>query len=369
MENQGRVIMIYAEFKEVTIRLNMLDLEFMKSGIQPNDTVILPADGLPLAVPELPDTPTVQHYAETFLEYRRNTVRNSSYQRSVRCLKSKILPYFGDMRLNAVNGKTVQGFVNTMLRNGMAVKSIKYCVGLLKSIFRCAEMEGIIKMPVIRPDYPKQYKKECTVLTDEQFHQLDDYLVHEMKVISSALLIVMHTGIRLGEVCALQWSDIDFNTNSFYIQHSVQRYYIPDEKRTVCELGEPKTPKSKRRVYLPEHLTEFLRIHQGTGYICTGTEKFGNPESVRNAFNRRLEKLNIPHVRFHDLRHGFATRAINGAGIDPKTVAEILGHEHCDITLDIYTSCTAEMQIDAMNRIEKNQLFWNNQTNSRQKGE
>lgn len=75
MENQGRVIMIYAEFKEVTIRLNMLDLEFMKSGIQPNDTVILPADGLPLAVPELPDTPTVQHYAETFLEYRRSSLR------------------------------------------------------------------------------------------------------------------------------------------------------------------------------------------------------------------------------------------------------------------------------------------------------
>ncbi|MDE6776743.1 MAG: tyrosine-type recombinase/integrase, partial [Oscillospiraceae bacterium] len=67
---------------------------------------------------------------------------------------------------------------------------------------------------------------------------------------------------------------------------------------------------------------------------------------------KRLKILGIPHIRFHDLRHGFATRAINGAGVDPKTVAEILGHEHCDITLDIYTSCTAKMQIEAMEQIQ-----------------
>ena len=255
--------------------------------------------------------------------------------------------------MNDITGKTVQNFINALLRKGTGLKSVRYCVGLLKSILRCAEMEGIIRLPVIRPDYPKQHHEERPILTDEQFHQLNEYLVHEMKPVSSALLIVMHTGIRLGEVCALRWSDFDFSTNSFYIRHSIRRYYIPEEKRTVCELGEPKTPKSERRIYLPEQLAGILKHRQGTGYICTGSEKFGNPESVRNAFNRRLEKLNIPHVRFHDLRHGFATRAINGAGIDPKTVAEILGHEHCDITLDIYTSCTAEMQIDAMNKIEK----------------
>lgn len=163
----------------------------------------------------------------------------------------------------------------------------------------------------------------------------------------------MHTGIRIGEACALQWSDVDFKNNSIYIRHSVKRYYIPDGKRTVCELGEPKTPKSKRRIYISKWLADILKERQGTGFICTGKEKFCNPETMRNAFNRRLKKLNIPHIRFHDLRHGFATRAINGAGIDPKTVAEILGHEHCDITLDIYTSCTAQMQIEAMEQIQK----------------
>ena len=66
-----------------------------------------------------------------------------------------------------------------------------------------------------------------------------------------------------------------------------------------------------------------------------------------------LEKLNISHIRFHDLRHGFATRAINEAVVDPKTVAEILGHEHCDIMLDIYTSCTAQMQVEAMEKFKK----------------
>lgn len=345
--------MIYSQFKQILIQLQIMDLSLMQSGIQPNDPVEVPANNLPAAVPELPDMPTVQTCAEAFLELKQYTVRNSTYQRYVRCLKNYILPYFGDMRLNAVTGKTVQEFVNAMLRNGMNPKSVRYCVSRLKSVLRCAEADGIIKMPVIHPDYPKQSRKEHVLLTDDEFDRLHESLVLEKSFLSTALLIVMHTGIRLGEVCALKWSDFDFSMNSFFIRRSVRRFYIPSEKRTVCELGEPKTPKSKRQVFLPEQLTEILKQRQGTGYICTGTEQFGNPEAVRNAFNRRLKKLNIRHIRFHDLRHGFATRAINSAGIDPKTVAEILGHEHCDITLDIYTSCTAEMKKDAMNKIEK----------------
>ena len=141
----------------------------------------------------------------------------------------------------------------------MNPKTIKYCVARLKSILLCAEADGIITMPVIRPNYPKQCKQERPILSDEDFDKLNDYLLQENDAISTALLIVMHTGIRIGEACALQWSDVDFKTGSIYIRQSVKRYYIPDEKRTICEIGEPKTSKSKRRIYVSQWLADILR--------------------------------------------------------------------------------------------------------------
>ena len=345
-------MMTFAQLGQLSLQMQMLYVQGVNSGSKPDDLIELPDNDLPFSVSEFPETPTIKICTEAFLNLKKYTVRRSTYHRYVRCFRNSLLPFFGDMQLSSISGKMVQEFVNAMLRQGMNPKSIKYCVAMLKSVLLCAEADGIITMPVIRPNYPKQCKQERPILSDEDFYRLNNYLLQENNSVSTALLVVMHTGIRIGEACALQWSDVDFKNNSIYIRHSVKRYYVPDEKRTVCELGEPKTPKSKRRIYISKWLVNILKQRQGKGFICTGTEKFCSPESLRNAFNRRLKKLNIQHVRFHDLRHGFATRAINGAGIDPKTVAEILGHEHCDITLDIYTSCTAQMQVEAMEKIQ-----------------
>ena len=345
--------MTFAQLGQLSLQIQMLYVQGMNGGMKPDDFVELPDNDLPFSISEFPKTPTIKICTEAFLNLKKCTVRRSTYHRYIRCLRSSVLPFFGDMQLNSINGKVVQEFVNAMLHQGMNIKAIKYCVTMLKSVLLCAEADGIITMPVIRPNYPKQFKQEHSILSDEDFNRLNNYLLQEKISISTALLIVMHTGIRLGEACALHWSDVDFKTNSIHIRNSIKRYYIPDEKRTVCELGEPKTSKSKRHIYISQWLVDVLKQRQGTGFVCTGAEKFCNPETLRNAFNRRLKILDIPHIRFHDLRHGFATRAINGARIDPKTVAEILGHERCDITLDIYTSCTAQMQVESMEQIQK----------------
>ena len=345
-------MMTFAQLGQLSLQMQMIYVQGVNAGSKPDDLIDLSENELPFSVSDLPNTPTMRICTEAFLNLKKYTVRQSTYHMYVRCLKNYILPFFGEMSLNKITGKVVQEFVNTMLCQGMNPKTIKYCVARLKSILLCAEADGIITMPVIRPNYPKQCKQERPILSDEDFDRLNEDLLQEDSSIATALLIVMHTGIRIGEACALQWSDVDFKTGSIYIRHSVKRYYIPEKRRTVCELGEPKTTKSKRRIYISKWLADVLEQRQDKGFICTGTEKFCNPETMRNAFNRRLKKLSIPHIRFHDLRHGFATRAINGAGVDPKTVAEILGHEHCDITLDIYTSCTAQMQIEAVEKIQ-----------------
>lgn len=354
MEENGKEVLFMLTFSQLGVlstQINILYVQGMNSGMKPNDPVELPKDStLPMFVPALPDAPTLEEYAKTFLDFKRNTVRNSSYQYYERCF-SGIQQFFGDMPLSAINGKKVQEYVNAMLRNGMNPKVAKYRVALLKSLLRCAESENLIHMPAIRPVYPKQGNEEYRILTDEEYRKLSDYLFCEHSSASLALLIALHTGIRIGEMCALRWDDFDPSMNSISIRRAVKSYYIQSEKRTVCEIGEPKTPKSRRKIYVSEAFADVLKERQGMGYIWTCSEKFINPRSAREYLNRRLKKLDIQHVKFHALRHGFATRAIS-AGIDPKTVAEILGHEHCNLTLDIYTSCTAQMQIEAMNRME-----------------
>ncbi|MDE5738460.1 MAG: site-specific integrase [Oscillospiraceae bacterium] len=345
-------MMTFEQLGKLALQMQMLYVQGMNAGAKPNDLINLADDDLTFSISEFPDTLTMKICTENFLNSKKYTVRRSTYYRYIRCFKNFVLPFFGDMHLKSITGKIVQDFVNAMLHQGMNPKSIKYCVAMLKSVLLCAEADGAIIMPAIRPHYPKQCKQEHQILSDEDFYRLNNYLLQENNPISTALLIVMHTGIRLGEACALQWNDIDFKNSSIYIRHSVKRYYIPDEKRTICELGEPKTLKSKRRIYISQWLVDILKQRQGKGFICTRAEKFCNPETLRNALNKRLKTLGIPHVRFHDLRHGFATRAINGAGVDPKTVAEILGHERCNITLDIYTACTAQMQIEAIEKIQ-----------------
>lgn len=354
LEENGKEVLVMLTFSQLGVlstQMNILYVQGMNSGMKPDDPVELPKDStLPLFVPALPDTPTLEEYSRTFLEFKKNTVQNSSYQYYERCFTG-IQQFFGDMLLSAINGRKVQEYVNTMLRKGMNSKVAKYRVALLKSLLRCAESENLIHMPVIRPVYPKQGNEEYRILTEEEYRKLSDYLLCEHSPSSLALLIALYTGIRIGEMCGLRWDDFDTATNSISIRRAVKSYYIQRERRTVCEIGEPKTPKSRRRIYVSKAFADVLKERQGMGYIWTCSEKFINPRSEREYLNRRLKKLDIQHIKFHALRHGFATRAIS-AGIDPKTVAEILGHEHCDLTLDIYTSCTAQMQIEAMNKME-----------------
>lgn len=329
----------------------------IESGLGVHDRIEIPEQFLLFPSQPLPEVrtdavPLLKEYAEIFLTHKKEITRSGTYNLYVGYLRNGLLPLFGDMPLNCISESRIQDFVNLCVRKGWKISYIRAHVTLLKSIFRSAERDGILKAPSLQIAFPKQAVPELTVLTEEESERLNAYLLHDRKTISAALLIALHTGIRVGEMCALRWSDVDFRRKCIHIQRSVKNYYLQSERRTVREIGETKTLKSNRLIYLTDDFTAVLKERQGCGFIYTGTENFIDTCSARQALNRRLDKLDIPHIRFHALRHGLATRMIR-RGVDPKTVAAILGHEHCDMTLDIYTSCTAEMQKDAMNKIEK----------------
>ena len=157
----------------------------------------------------------------------------------------------------------------------------------------------------------------------------------------------MTTGLRLGEICGLQWGDLDDTAGTLKIQRTV---YHPIRGKT--EIGVPKTESGIRTILLPPstlHLLKERRKNAVTEWIFPSLLHPELPTGPNAAYHRLkmiLENAGLPSIRFHDLRHTFATHALT-AGVDAKTLSSILGHTNASFTLDTYTHVTTDMQKNA----------------------
>lgn len=340
------------ELGRASLQLQTLHIQAVESGMHGYDKIELPSSAF---VPELNapvprEPPTLNEYTAQFLNRRKAfSGENSTYYLYERYLTRDILPIFGKMHLQELTENQLQSYVNQSVRKGWSTAYIRAHITLLKSILKSAEHDNLLQFPKMRILYPRQPKTEIDVLTESETELLNTFLTKDMRTISTAILIALHTGIRIGEMCGLHWSDVDFKRHRIHIQRTVKSYCTTSGKY-FSTIGTTKTPRSNQIIYLTDDFANLLKERQGMGYIYTGTEKFIDTCSARQALDRRLEKLKINHIRFHALRHGFATRAIK-KGVDPKTVSAILGHEHCDMTLNIYTACTPQMQVEAMRKV------------------
>ena len=169
--------------------------------------------------------------------------------------------------------------------------------------------------------------------------------------------MALYTGIRIGEICALKWKDINFKNNTIIINKTLQRIYIKEQNKNTSKIiiSSPKTKNGMREIPISKQITKYLLNIKtdDNDYIITGTIKYIEPRSYRTYFNKLLNKLNIRKVNFHVLRNTFATNCII-AGIDCKTVSELLGHSSVNITLNLYVHPKIEEKMKCINIISKN---------------
>jgi len=169
-----------------------------------------------------------------------------------------------------------------------------------------------------------------------------------MNVRKLAILISMYTGLRVGEASGLKWGDVDFGKKSLSINRTVQRIKNPNkgsEKKTILIAGTPKSDSSVRTIPIPEFLIPLLKSLKGSddNYILSESDKIYDSRLLDSFFERTLVNCNIEHLKYHTLRHTFATSSIE-AGIDPKTLSELLGHSSVEITLKLYVHPTYNMK-------------------------
>lgn len=272
---------------------------------------------------------------------KRQYVKKSSYAAYVQHLNKHILPYFGSR--NSFSSDDIQLFANSLIKQGLALNTIKDCILILKMVLRYGERLGVWAHIDCRVHYPatNEEHRSIPVLTRQQQQRLMQYLQDNFSFRNLGLYICIQSGLRIGEICALQWKDIDLATAEIHVSKTVSRVWISDgeEREYSVSVDTPKTASSVRDIPITRELTTILKslrkVVNPDYYLVSNEPAPLEPRYYRDYFLKILAKLDIPPIRFHALRHSFATRCIESK-CDYKTVSVILGHASIATTLDLY---------------------------------
>lgn len=294
-------------------------------------------------------------------EEKRKFVKLSTISAYAVILENHLLPTFGNKEI-VITEQEVQEFVLLKLDAGLSQKTVKDFLIVLKMIYRYGVKINEFQHCDWDIKYPNvQENKALEVLNITNHKKLMAFVSDNFTFRNLGILMCLQTGMRIGEVCALQWGDIDLQKGVVSISKTIERIYIIDSevKHTELIISSPKTQNSHRDIPLSKTLLQMLRplkrIVNDKFFIITNEEKPTEPRTFRNYYKTVLRTLNIPPLKFHGLRHSFATRCIE-SNCDYKTVSVILGHSDISTTLNLYVHPNNEQKkkcIDKMLRFIK----------------
>ncbi len=278
---------------------------------------------------------------------KKDYIKESTYANYSNNIFNHIIPKLGNYTLNEINHKIIQDFLLELSKNGrkdntggLSEKTIKDITIIVKGSIKKGINEGKIKHIELSFNYPRDNKeKKIYILTKHEQNKITNYVLDNINAKNVGFLISLYSGIRIGELCALQWKDIDFKNNKLMISKTIQRVYIKDKDKNISKIiiTTPKTKNANREIPINKDFLEIIKSLKTDkdNYILSNSDKYIEPRTYRKYFNKILKELKIKHFNFHSLRHTFATNCIS-LGCDYKTVSELLGHANVNITLNLY---------------------------------
>lgn len=307
----------------------------------------------------------LKEIAFEWLKYTEETVKVSTYSRYFNLVEKHIVPYFERVKITDLNNLMVEEFVQEKYRNGrldkkggLSPKSVHDIYSVLIQIIKYAEKKNYIDHFNYDITLPKLEEYSCNVFSNADKIKLEQYVRLNTDLKKLGILLVIYTGIRIGELCALKWSDVDIENGILSINKTLQRIKNTDtdcDSKTKIIIGKPKSQKSIRMIplqsFLIETLKKFKNKYSNNSYLLTGSEwKYTEPRAYEKTYKKYLEECHLPNIKFHALRHTFATMAVE-KDFDPKSLSEILGHSTVRFTLDRYVHPSDKIKRENMERM------------------
>ena len=305
--------------------------------------------------PDMPFGEWIDFWYQYFSSPKLRPTTQATYENRI---YGHIIPSIGKIPLSKLTQNDLQQFYAKLKRTGRKVnvelkgtgvsdRMVRSCHALCRSSLEKAVEEGLItRNPSIGCKLPPKKNGEMKVLTQTEIirllNQAYDEGYYEM------FLLELTTGMRRGEILGLKWRDLNLETGELNIKRQL----------TTKGISVPKTKSSIRTILLPPDMLELLREMKKTAkydWIFPSPVKEGeprNPTAITKRFRLMLERAHCKHVRFHDLRHTFATMALEN-GMDVKTLSAIIGHVSSETTLNIYSHVTDTMKAQAAVKIDR----------------
>lgn len=291
--------------------------------------------------------------ANEWLEYKKNMIKQSTYCNYLFIVEKYLKPKLKNVKITKV--QNYNNFVQE-LSNKFSSKTVKDITNVLKAILKFYEQEYNCTLNVKRISVPKGERKRIRVLNQKDRRKLQKYCLESNDLKCLGVFISLNTGLRIGEVCALKWENVDLEERQIYVKKTIQRIYNEKEKKSKIIIDTPKTQCSIRAVPISKKLYEVLRplkkIYKLEDYVLTGSsDRFIEPRVYQYNFKLILQDSKVRPCKFHILRHTFATNCIE-VGMDAKSLSEILGHADVNITLNRYVHSSDKIKQKYLEKLE-----------------
>lgn len=283
---------------------------------------------------------TLTNLMYEWLGFTKNSIKKSTIQKYESVIRNHIEESsLGKINIHYINSSTLAEFSSFLIQEGrLSAKTINDILIVIGRALSYAEDKYGISKPKIQ--YVREEKREMRVLSINEQRILENYLYADLNNYKMGILLALYTGIRVGELCALQWNDIENNT--IIINKTMQR--LKKNGKTVLEITEPKTRSSNRRIPVPEFFQQTLTQYRSSGSVLKNRNgKPVEPRLMQLTFEKYVINCGLPKTNFHALRHTFATRCVE-VGFDIKSLSEILGHTDVKTTLNKYVHSSLEQK-------------------------
>ena len=313
-----------------------------------------------------PDKTTVSEWFDTYMtEYKENAVKEVSTYAYRSVFKKHVAPAIGDRQLHSVRPSQLQKILNGIKEGGYSNETIQFVNQIMHQMFKQAVKEGIIlRNPCEGVTTPKGKPREPhTALTVDQQARFTAWLLDEDQLLNPFVKMMLYTGMRCGEVCALQWQDVDLKKNVIHVRHTLHwlkgKGSVLTTPKTKCSIRDIPLQPQARRILKKER----SRLLSGSVNAFSG-ETFvfhdGDMKPIQyNRVNRYVSRISeqiqkqdptFPAVTTHVMRHTFATRAIEN-GMPPQVLKSILGHSSLAMTMDLYSHVLPDQKAEYMDMI------------------